>query len=54
MQALLGVAALALGVFAVLKVTDKDDDVEHAAKGAYKDAKHKAKDAKKDIKDAFK
>lgn len=50
-MAVLAVAALGA---AVVKVSDKDKDLDDAAHGAYKDAKHKAKEIKKDIKDAFK
>eukprot|EP00884_Botryococcus_braunii_P017674 jgi/Botrbrau1/4590/Bobra.60_2s0076.1 len=53
-KAILAILAVAALGAAVVKVTDKEKDVDDAAHGAYKDAKHKAKEVKKDIKDAFK
>jgi hypothetical protein len=53
-QAILAVLAVAALGAAVVKISDKDKDIDDAAHGAYKDAKHKAKEIKKDIKDAFK
>jgi hypothetical protein len=49
--ALLAIAALGAGI---VKLADKEKDVDDAAHDAYKDAKHKAKEVKKDIRDAFK
>lgn len=53
-QAILGVLAVAALGAAVVKLADKEEDVDDAAHKAAKDAKHKAKEVKRDIKDAFK